>query len=140
MFGSLRITHVVDASTYYEVTGSFQSRQYQKFDPTFGNVWQSTWTARRTPRRGLPGSPADGSDRTAYSVINGFAINNEFTPQQHLSINKQQSWGLAADLTRQMNKNWELKVGGRFDLWTMKQFSITNISGLMTYMYGTRGN
>ena len=37
-----------------------------------------------------------------------------------------------ADLTRQMNKNWELKVGGRMDLWTMRLFSIGSISNYMT--------
>ena len=140
MFGSLRITHVVDASTYYEITGSFQSRQYQNFDPTFGNVWQAYMDSASNAQNGYTGFTSRWLGPNGYSVINGFAINNEFTPNNTYQINKQQSWGLAADLTRQMNKNWEVKLGGRFDLWTMRLFSVGSISNYMTYLYGTRGN
>ena len=85
VFGSLRMTHVIDASTYYEITASYQSRIYKNLDPDFGTNWARTWTARRTHRSGTRVSPAGGSDRLATSVINGFALNNEIHPEQHVS-------------------------------------------------------
>ncbi len=139
-FGSLRMTHVIDASTYYEITASYLSRSYQRFDPDFGNNWTKFMDSTANAQLGYTGFTSRWIGPLGYSVINGFALNNEFTPNNSYQINKQQEWGFAADLTRQMNKNWEMKVGGRVDLWTMRLFSVGNISNYMTYLYGTRGN
>lgn len=139
MLASLRMTHVLDASTYYEVSASFQSRQYKNVDPDFGTNWRAYMDSTANAAIGYTGFTGKWIGPYGYSVINGFALNNEYTPNNSQQINTQQEWGLAADLTRQMNKNWELKVGGRVDLWTMRLFAVGNISNYMTYLYGTNG-
>jgi hypothetical protein len=140
MFGNLRMTHVLDASTYYEVGVSFTSRVFKNTDPDFGTNWGSYTDSVANAALGYTGFTGKWVGPLAYSVINGFGINHEFTPNNSYQINTQQSWGVSADLTRQMNKNWELKIGGRGEMWTMGQFILGNISNYMTYLYGTRGD
>ena len=139
MFGSLRMTHVIDASTYYEITASYQSRVFKNLDPDFGSNWAAYMDSASNAQIGYTGFTGRWIGPLGYSVINGFPLNNEFTPNNTYQVNKQQEWGVSADLTRQMNKNWELKVGGRLDLWTMRLFSVGSISNYMTYLYGSNG-
>ena len=133
------MTHVLDASTYYEVSASFQSRKYERFDPDFGNNWRSFMDSTANAAIGYTGFTSKWIGPLGYSVINGFAFANEFAPNNSYAVNKQQEWGIAADLTRQMNKNWELKVGARADVWVMRQFNVGNISNYQAFLYGSRG-
>jgi outer membrane receptor protein involved in Fe transport len=140
MFGNLRMTHVLDASTYYEVGVSYTNRVYKNLDPDFDANWGLYMDSAANAAKGYTNFTGRWVGPNGYSVINGFAIGNEFAPNNTYQVNKQQSYGVSADLTRQMNKNWELKIGGRAEMWTMRQFILGNISNYMTYLYGTRGN
>jgi hypothetical protein len=139
-FGNLRMTHVIDASTFYEVGVAFQSRVYKQEDPDFGGNWRSFMDSTANAKIGYTGFTSRWLGPNNYSVIDGFGINNEFTPNNSWQMNSQSSWSFTGDLTRQMTKNWELKVGGHVDIWTMRQFIVGNISGYNTYLTGTRGN
>ncbi len=140
MFGSLRMTHVIDASTFYEVSASFTSRTYKTVDPDFGSNWSAYMDSAANASIGYTGFTSRWNGPLPYSVINGFTINNEFRPNNTFQINQQQSLGFSGDLTRQMNKNWEIRVGARLETWTMRLFSIGSLTNRMSYLYGTRGD
>jgi hypothetical protein len=140
MFASLRMTHMLDASTYYEVGVSFQNRKYERVDPHFGSNWRSFMDSAANAAIGFTGFTSKWNGPLAYSVINGFGFNNENTPNNSYAINKQQEWGISVDLTRQMNKIWEVKLGARTDIWVMRQFNVGSIQNYMAYLYGSRGN
>jgi outer membrane receptor protein involved in Fe transport len=140
LFGNLRMTHVINASTYYELGASFTSRTYKQVDPTFGTNWGLFVDSAANAAAGFTNFKSRWVGPLPYYVIFGFAINNEFTPNNSWQINTQQSWGFSGDLTRQMDKNWELKVGARADMWTMRQFIVNNITNRQVFLYGTNGN
>ena len=139
LFGSLRMTHVIDASTYYEVSASYTNRTYKTIDPDFGTNWSSFMDSTANAAIGYTNFSSRWVGPNPYYVINGFGLNNENNPNNTFQINSQVSLGFSGDLTRQMNKNWELKVGGRYETWTMRLFNIGNISNRQSYLYGTRG-
>jgi len=136
----LRATHVIDPSTYYEVSVSYLNRVNELTDPDFGNDWTKWTDSTANEAIGYTGFRSRWAGPNAYSVITGFTdMRNENSPNNGYQINKQSSIGGGIDLTRQMNKNWELKAGGRFDSWVMRQFNVGTITGYNAFLHGTYG-
>jgi outer membrane receptor protein involved in Fe transport len=136
---SLRLTHVIDPSTYYEVSGWWSNRVFRNSDPDFGDDWWLYSDSTANAAIGYTNFSKRYRGAEPYSVIYGFGINNEWAPNTAYQVNKQQAIGVSVDFTRQMNRSFELKAGGKYELWTMRLFSIGNVPGLMEYMYGTTG-
>ncbi len=136
---NLRASHALDASTFYEVGISYFNRTNETTDPTFGKNWQSWTDSLANAAIGYTGFRSRYTGPPDYSVIDGFNFRNEFSPNTNYQINSQHSFGVSVDLTRQMNKTWEVKVGGRFDTWVMRNFNIANIGGYMEWLHGTYG-
>ena len=135
----LRATHVLDPSTFYEVSVSFLSRVNETTDPDFGSDWRSFTDSVKNAALGYTDFRSRWAGPNDYSVIDGFGFRNENDPNGGYQINKQQSFGASIDITRQMNKNWELKAGGRLDSWVMRNFNVGSITGYMAYLHGTFG-
>ena len=138
IMAGFRLTHVLDPSTYYEISASMLDRKTETLDPDFGNVWQKWTDSVENAAIGYTGFRSRWSGPAGYSVINGFDLAHENTPNNGYNIQTQRSFGGGIDLTRQMNKNWELKAGGRFDTWVMRNYSVTP-SGYMAFLYGNHG-
>ncbi len=136
---SLKVTHVIDPTTYYEVSGSFQNRSSKRTDPDFGEDWMSYTDSVKNAALGYTGFKDHWSGPADYSVIDGFAIANENLPNNSYNKQKQQSIGGALDLVKQVAKSWEVKVGGRYERWTMRNFTVGTVSGLNTFLYGIHG-
>lgn len=136
---NLKFTHALDASTYYEISGSYQARDSRRRDPQFGDNWQSYTDSIANAALGYTGFVNRYQGPPDYSVIYGFQIANENTPNQGYNKQKQESWGGSADFVRQMTKAWEMKAGVGYNRWTMRNFTVANITGLMTFLYGTHG-
>jgi len=137
---SLRLTHVLDPSTYYEVSGWWTNRVLRQSDPTFGEQWWLWTDSTANANAGFTNFARRFQGPNPYSVVYAFGIRNENSPNNAYQVNKQQSLGASLDFTRQMSKAFELKAGGRFEYWTARLFSIGNISGLQELLYGTYGN
>jgi hypothetical protein len=136
---SLRATHVIDADTYYELSGTYNGRRAENYDPVFKSDWRKYTDSIENAALGYTGFVNRWSGPDDYSVILGYNFANENQPNNTYQLQSQTSIGGSLDFTRQMSRSWELKVGGRYERWTMRQFQITSITGLMTYLYGAHG-
>jgi hypothetical protein len=133
---SMKATYVIDPSTVLDITGSFQSRSSKRTDPNFGEDWRSYTDSSKNAALGYTGFVDYWSGPQDYSVIYGFPIGNENAPNFTYNKNKQQAFSGALDFIRQLNKEWEVKAGARFERWTMRNFTVGSINGLMSFLYG----
>ena len=136
---SLRATHVLDADTYYELTGTYNARRAETYDPVFKNDWRKYTDSVENAAIGYTGFISRWAGPEDYTVILGFPLQNENAPNNFYNIQNQNSIGGSFDFTRQMSRSWELKVGGRYDRWTMRNFTINSVTGFMGYIYGKNG-
>jgi len=75
-----------------------------------------------------------------YSTINNFAFEAPGFPVNQYDKNSQVNIGGSLDFTTQLTKSWELKAGGRFDMWSMRRFNIRHIRMLLEVEYGPDGS
>jgi hypothetical protein len=133
-FLSLRTTYSPDASTICELTGNYNGRFSDTYDPNFKNDWMKYTDSIANAQLGFVNFKDRWSGPEAYSAIYGFLFQNENAPNDNFNKQGQYAYGLALDVTRQMNRTWELKAGGRYDYWTMRNFTVNSIQGYMAYM------
>jgi hypothetical protein len=141
---SLRATHILNPTTFYEVTLSYSHRSGKTWDPEMGDDWR-TYADRDHPINQRYAEEygeeweSKYQDPTEYSTINNFEFEAPGAPVNQYEKNSQINMGAALDFTTQLTKNWELKAGGRFDMWSMRRFNIRDINDLMEVEYGPDG-
>ena len=132
-FANLRLTHVLNQTTFYEVGLSYYQRNGRTYDPDFGDNWREysdSVAARRVGRligdsTGFYGSRWVGP--RPYSVINNFMFNHEWTVNNTYTKSFQRSLGVTVDLTSQVTPTWELKGGGRLETWVMRNYTVGDV-------------
>lgn len=138
--GNLKLTHVINPKTFYEAAISYSKRTFRQIDETFGENWQLYVDSTANANAGYTGFVSRWEGPFAYSVVQNFEFNHPHAPINSFFKNSQEDIGGSLDFTTQMTKNFELKVGGRYDRWTMRQLNVRDILGFMTYAYGRDGN
>jgi outer membrane receptor protein involved in Fe transport len=146
-FLNLKGTYPVNPSTFFEAAASVYNRELEQFDPRFGSDWMKypdslanapfgdtgEWTRRY---RG----PVGYSVGYGFNVVagaGGFQVPG--TPINSYFKNSQRQYQASLDFVSQATKNWELKVGGRYETWLMRQFNIGNIANGLELLNGTDG-
>jgi len=138
-FGNVRLTHVINPTTFYEIGVWGQLRSFRSYDPDFGDDWKLYADSTANADKGFTGFRAKYRGPNNYSIINAFTIQHENSPNNSYSKNEQMSLGFSADLTSQLDKNWELKAGGRLESWTVRNWAISDISSYMRFAFGEDG-
>jgi outer membrane receptor protein involved in Fe transport len=140
--GSLKLTHLINPTTFYEVNVNYTDRNSKTFDPVFGDDWMKYGDRRAHEAAGEDVSEWRGlfEGPIAYSTIFRFTFTHPQTPINSYSKDSQSSLGTSVDFTSQLNKNIELKVGGRLDRWTMRSYSVGSSTGALIYLFGTDGS
>jgi len=139
VFGNARLTHVLSATTFYEVGVSYQSRAFKQFDPAFGDNWMSYVDSSANADKGYTGFISKYQGPQNYSTIYQFNFADPYAINNTYSKNNQNNIGATIDFTSQINTKWELKAGGRLESWTIRNFVVNNISNWMTYLNGSDG-
>jgi len=139
LFGNLRLTHVLNPTTFYEVGVSYQDRWYKTYDKDFGDNWRVYTDSIANAEKGYTGftSRFTGPDR--WSTIFAFGFTDPYAPNNSYSKGTQNSIAAIIDFTSQINPRWELKAGGRIEQWVYRSYGIGNISAYMVYLYGLDG-
>ncbi len=138
-FVNLRFNHVIGTSSFYEVAVSYQDRSFRREDPDFGGDWKLYADSIANFEKGYTGFAKRFQGPFAYSTIKTFNFNHPNTPNNIYQKNNQSSLGVSADFTSQLMTTWELKVGGKFDLWTTRHYNVNNISDALIFLYGSDG-
>ncbi len=136
---NLKLTHVLNPKTFYEASLYYSKRDFKQFDETFGENWQAYSDSTANAALGYTDFISRWEGPAQYKTINAFAFDHPNAPINTYFSNNQEDLGFSLDLTTQASKTWEVKVGGRFDRWNMRQFNVNNISAVMTYLYGRDG-
>ncbi len=142
LFGSLRASHVLGSSTFYEVSVSYQRRSFSREDPDFGDNWRAYTDSVSNANAGYTGFPRRYSTAAdmEYSTINSFKFNNPNAPNNTYQKNLQQSIGVSGDFTSQISGTWELKAGGKLESWKTRLYNFGNIQAAMAFLFGDDGN
>lgn len=139
---SLRATHLLSPTTFYDVSASWSKRTFRRVDEQFGDDWQKYADSRVWQAAGNDVSEWLGvfQGPPDYSTI----LNFRFVPPNDFlnsyQKNDQTSIGGSFDFTTQATRNIELKAGGRFDAWSMRLFNVGNIAQWNTFMFGINGD
>jgi len=144
---SLRATHIINPTTYYEVGVFYSNRYSQNVDPVFGHDWKKYTDRDENFANGLGIDPETGEStwRSKYqgpdwiSTIYNFEMEPPDNPNYGYYKNNQMNIGGSVDFSSQLNKNWELRAGGRYDTWIMRQYSNGDIQDFMENDMGVEG-
>ncbi|MBC8186032.1 TonB-dependent receptor [candidate division KSB1 bacterium] len=150
MMNSLRLTHLLSPTTFYEVSAYISTRQSKTYDPVFGDNWRSYTDSAANHDKGYGVvTNAAGEEVSTwrskwvgpynYSVIYAFTFDAEGQPITSYSKYNHNNIGLNANFHTQINSNWELSAGGRYDSWLMRRYSIGYINQLMQLDQGVDG-
>jgi outer membrane receptor protein involved in Fe transport len=140
-FFNLKGTYPINPSTFFEASAAIYNRDFESLDPRFGSDFM------KYPDR-LANEPfGDTGNWTrryrgplVYSTANGFEFEAPGAPLNSYFKNSQRSLQGSLDFVSQVTKNWELKVGGRYETWLMRQFNIGNIASGLELLNGLDGN
>ncbi len=144
-FLNLKGTYPINPSTFFEATAAVYNRDLEQFDPRFGSDFMKypdslanapfgdtgQWTRRY---RG----PVGYSVGYGFNGVAGFQAPG--TPVNSYFKNSQRQLQGSLDFVSQLTKNWEFKLGGRYETWTMRQYNIANIAAGLELLNGTNGN
>ena len=122
---SAKITHVLSPKTFYNLTFSFFHSKGETKDDYFGNDWKKWYdsTAVANFTKGKVIYRDRYRPQFAYR-FNGFPFNREGTPSAGYNIQNQTYLGGALDLVSQVGRYNEVKIGGDFRYYTMRNFSV----------------
>jgi len=139
---SLRATHIINPTTFYDVSVSWSNRKYKSLDPQFGDEWKKYTDRRVWDELGLDTSEWQSMFRGPldYSTISNFYVTPPAEPLNSYEKNSQTDIGGSFDFVSQITKNIELKAGGKFDMWSMRDFRVGSIRDYLEYLYGADGS
>ena len=141
---SLRLTHLLNPTTFYELSLFYTKRSARTIDPVFGDEWKKYTDREANAAKGYGLTPetewrSKYLGPPDYSTIYNFTMESPEAPVTQYEKNSQTDLGAALDFTTQLTKNWELKAGGRLDMWSMRRYNIRNIMSFMEYENGVDG-
>ncbi len=162
-FAEVRFNHVINTNTFYEVGASWQNISQRTYDPgfdavsspaplaltvdgsaytpTFADNWNSYSDSIANESLGYSGFRTRYIGPEAFVAITTPSIfRHPNSPNNSYSKRNQRAFGFSADVTSQVYSNYELKVGGKLDIWKVRNYTVNNISQAMRFLYGEDGN
>lgn len=136
---SLRATHALSAKSFYALNFSFAQQSFANADPAFGDDWMSYSDSAKVTPLGYSGWRERYVGPTPHSVILAFRLNPRGAPVNSFQKGRQSNLGLAGDFTTVLNTQWKIKTGLRFDRWSLRRYSVGNISNALTFLNGQDG-
>jgi hypothetical protein len=137
--GAFRMTHIINERTYYEIGGFYSNRKEKTYDKEFGDDWKSYTDELANAELGYTGWQSRYLGPPDYSTINNFEMEGYGAPFDDYTKESQINYGGSIDFTSQLTKNWELKLGGRMDMWQMRYFDVNTIQQYMELENGVTG-
>jgi hypothetical protein len=123
---STKFTYVVNPKTIAEATVSFFNSEFNYSDSYFGEDWlkwyDSTAVAQHT--NGAVAYRNAYRPRDPY-FFSGFSFARDGDPVNNYTLRKQNYVGFALNLTSQMGRHHEVKFGGDYRGYKLRQFIVT---------------
>ncbi|MCA9740474.1 MAG: TonB-dependent receptor [Deferribacteres bacterium] len=133
----LKATHLINPTTFYELNINYTGSSGETYDPFFGDEYTKYIDRREWAAAGRDTSGWVGTYQgpNPYSVILNFNMAPTNGPLNGYNKNSTDGLGGSLDFTSQLTSNFELKVGGRYDRYTYRNYGIGNISNYLRTLY-----
>jgi len=135
-----RLRHDLNATTFYEIGASYQNQFAETYDANYGHDTFEDYLeipdSAAAAARGFSTHEWRGRYQGPYtqSTIYNFLFTHPDAPNNGYFKNEQTGIGVAIDGTSRSVADWELKVGGRLDMWTLRQYTFSYIRNLLSYL------
>lgn len=132
---SLKLTHILSPTTYYEVSAGWTVSDFKTMDPSLGYNWQSYgdsvananagYVWQRTALDISTGRTGRFQRPTSYDILGfRFAAPNDLSAR--FNKTKNETMNFNASFSTELNKEHSLKIGGELQLFTIRAFGASN--------------
>ncbi|MDP2208033.1 MAG: TonB-dependent receptor plug domain-containing protein [Bacteroidota bacterium] len=139
-FVGMRTIHEILPSFYYKVSIAYFNKSSELTDPDFGNNWQLFTDSIAYAEKGYNGFRSRYAGPHSIYTLNSFIFNHPDTPNNKYEKSNSQSLQTSLEAVAKLTDSWELRSGIASEWWTLRKYSIQNISSLMQSLYGYYGN
>ncbi len=124
---SVKATHLLNPTTFYEVSFGYSFSTQKSFDPILKDNWLGYGDSVANANAGVIWTHND--DRwnrpTRYNIL-GFAFNRPGDVVAGYGKYKREKFNIAAALSADFGKEHSLKVGGELQLFTIRNWALNN--------------
>ncbi|MER3524360.1 MAG: hypothetical protein C4326_09905 [Ignavibacteria bacterium] len=120
--GSTTLEEMID----FDASITHYARSSRMFDPDFGEEWTLYSDSIANAQRGYTEFRSRWKPPLDYSVIEGFRIRHPSAPNPSYSKDDQSVWIFSAKAAVHPFDSWTITVGGSYERWTMRRFSVEN--------------
>ncbi len=140
--GFLGITSEYGAcdATTFTLGATYAWTRTRTVDPVFGETWQLYMDSAANAQAGYGGFTSRWSGPSDFISNHFLYIDDPRAPTNTFMKQSQSGWSLSAGLRHEFDTSNRLEAGGELERWTMRMYSIANISSAMFYLYGQDGN
>lgn len=128
-----KITHILNPTTYYEVSGGYTRNSSESMDPLLGNNWKvygdsaanakvgAVWA--RTAEDINSGRVGPYRRPTPYDIL-GFAFSAPNDVITDYTKTKREELNFSAAFSTELNKMHSIKVGGELSMYTIRSYTV----------------
>ncbi len=118
---SLRVSHQISPTTYYSVSLNYLDLFDKQMDPDLQDYWFAYGDSIENAKYGYT---LRGNSWYPYPYnVFGFKFTNPNSQQTGYYKSRQSSIGVTADFVHQIGRTHEIKFGGEYTLYTLRQYN-----------------
>ncbi|NWF89997.1 MAG: TonB-dependent receptor [Ignavibacteriaceae bacterium] len=128
---SLKVTHILNPTTFYELTGGYSFNTFKSYDPLLKDNYLGYGDSIANAGVGVYWTKAPGDNYgrferpTRYNIM-GFSFNAPGDVTSNYQKFKRERINLSAALSTQIGKEHSVKIGGEYQLLTIRNYSWGN--------------
>jgi hypothetical protein len=140
--GSLKMTHILSANTFYEITGGYSFNTLERYDPLLKDNYLGYGDSLANAAVGVNWTRSAGDNMgrferpTRYNIF-GFSFNAPGDVVANYAKFKRERINLAAAFSTLIGKEHSVKIGGEYQMFTIRNYSWSNedLMGLSQLVY-----
>lgn len=128
---SLKVTHILTPTTFYELSGGYSFNSLKAYDPYLKDNFLGYGDSVANAAVGIywTKSPGDNTGRferpTRFNIM-GFSFNAPGDVTSNYQKFKRERINIAAALSTQIGKEHSVKIGGEYQMLTIRNYSWSN--------------
>ncbi len=130
---SLKATHIINPTTFYELSGGYSFRNADVFDPILEDNWLGYGDSTANAAAGVTWNRGEDDNtgrfqRPARLNIFSFSFNGPGDVMANYQNSKREKFNIAGALSMELGKEHSIKAGGELQLFTIRNYAWTNES------------
>jgi len=140
--GSIKLTHIINPTTFYEVSGGYSFSTSEVYDPLLKDNYLGYGDSIANAAVGVNWTKSAGDnfgrfERPTRLNIFGFSFNGPGDVTSNYTKNKRERINLTAALSTTLGKEHSIKIGGEYQMLTIRNYAWSNeaLMGLSQLVY-----